>query len=314
MTAGRVTATTEDVRRSLYEQRAHTLAETVYLVLGVPTAPDHGAEFLAALAQAVKSVPLTTAILHATPAQASLDRLVDALNQGAAPDTLTSQALRRVSMRDGWTFDEKPDWPYGASIQRLMLIETLWRAAQRDATSKPVVARREARAAILLCAQDYSEVGPATLIGLMRSTDAGKLMGMSPEAEGTLREYLSGHQRASRIFFRVYLDAVDRYPSIFADSNLGAKRAAFLELLRPLAAVSIHRPELQFHLASLTGAADELLRRTNGASQFTEGPLEHGLQPIVGSELFDRWVSEAQAAGVSKHTLFSNGRTQPTPQ
>jgi hypothetical protein len=297
-TAGRVTATTEGLRRSLYDQRAHSLSETVYAALDVPNEPDEGTKLLTALAQAVRSVPQTIALLHAVPAQSSLDRLADALNQPAANDILIRQALSRVNPREGWAFDERSDWPYGTPGQRLVLILSLWQTAQDERTSKAVLSRRDARAAILLCAQDYSEIGPATLSRLMGSPDTSRLLGLSEQSEKSLHDYLAGRQRASRIFFRLYLEAVMRYPSIFSESNLNTQREAFLELLRPLAAISVHRPELQSHLASLTSAADDSLRRHGDQSQGHDESLETDLQPVVGSEFFGRWVNEARSAEI----------------
>jgi hypothetical protein len=124
------------------------------------------------------------------------------------------------------------------------------------------------------------------------------LLGLSEQSEKSLHDYLAGRQRASRIFFRLYLEAVMRYPSIFSESNLNTQREAFLELLRPLAAISVHRPELQSHLASLTSAADDSLRRHGDQSQGHDESLETDLQPVVGSEFFGRWVNEARSAEI----------------
>jgi beta-lactamase regulating signal transducer with metallopeptidase domain len=306
LTAGRVTATTEGVRRSLYEQRARSLSETVYSVLDVSSSPDCGTEVLAALANAMRSMPSAHAMFHAVPEQGLLDQLAIALNHSAAPDTLARQALNRLNVREGWGFDEKPDWPYGTPGQRLILIESLWRAAQCDETLKPWIAIREARAAVLLCAQDYSGIGPATLIRLTNSANTDRLLEIPAERGEVLHNYLVGYERVTRIFLRLYLEAEFRCPSISADSDPINERSAFLEVLRPLAAVSINRPSLQFQLSLITAASDDALKSTSASSQQSTLPLEQEMAPIIGSKSFERWVYEAQSTGLSAHIRSEN--------
>jgi hypothetical protein len=188
----------------------------------------------------------------------------------------------------GFGYQRDPDWHYGNMLQRQALLERLLDHARGAVPSVPGEDRSlYARAAIALATQEAPIFGYGTLRSLLDAPRVRELAGISEAGIANVRVGIEQHTETSRAFARNLVRA-KRALTTAPGSGTSTRAIAneINEALRAMAPLSRERPDLQWHLATVTW-------QFVGRAGKNASPLVAELKAAVNSSLFDRWMAES---------------------
>ncbi|MGB7158620.1 MAG: hypothetical protein WBD40_11175, partial [Tepidisphaeraceae bacterium] len=278
--------TNEFVNRQRGLDDLHPLTDGVYAALNVK---HEGDGFLPALSRAI------TAFQDGERRAAALDQLVyDALR--SRPNELSDQLLAAARVNQPYQVEASPAWPYGTTIERQRLRETLAQVAiSASRAGNRLAARDYARAAILLASQESVRSGAAVLEHLLKSESFARAVSLSAREDDLLRREVADHREIDRALglhqhtASEWLREAAWYGAKPGETDLSECDDALLAMLE----LALRRPDIQLRLAGHWSQR----RHHPGAEA-----LEARLRAKVGTfnPNFARWLDEAAVAPLKR--------------
>jgi hypothetical protein len=225
--------------------------------------------------------------------EAALRAFAVNLGAGGDSDAIARATFARVRIDSAWNYQNEADWRYGNYLQRHGLLGRLLDRVRRDAaTSTTTEADRRlyARAALALAAQDSMPLGGRALKDLLDSPQLLQAAGLGDADLAGARAVVARHDETNKAFAPLMIrskTALTAPPE--SQTSTRATAAAIVDSLRAMAPLTRDRPDLQYHLASLTWLYSSRARASGDA-------FVAEVTAAVNSPHFDRWMQ--QSAGL----------------
>ncbi len=229
---------------------------------------------------------------------AALDRLAVALSQSPQPEAL-SNLIHAVSPLLGFYKHQRddPNWKLGTYIARRQLVDRLWKRAMARSVERPEASRTDARAALLLAAQEAFQYAPATVDFLLQQTNFDSLAQWPAEQLAGVRALLAREKTIASTFIDHLTTVSPILQSLLDDASPAmdqAKLDALLAKLDELAPLAIGRPHIQWRIANLAWRTMNLcLAKSDAQARQKVHSSVAQWKAALADPQFDRWLDEA---------------------
>lgn len=261
-------------------------------------------------------LPALEAVLASPDDDAALDQLATLLSLVPQPEALAHRIYRVSPVLAFYRHQrEDPGWKLGTYKTRRELVDRLWNRAVARQASDPTRARDDARAALLLAAQDAFQYAPATVAFLVDQPQFDQLTQWTPAQLAALRELIGREQAISSTTIAHLNSAADTLESLIADAGSTMdpqKMETLLGILDQLVALGADRPHIAWRVANFTWRVASLARARsdNDAMEQLKSRVAQWCTDISFPH-FQGWLSEAinaqspppKTAGFKRMTL-----------